>query len=549
MSRSRGRQPTRLPAAQPQADRSGQDRLPYQRALRQAHALYRSRDWEQAERVCRDILATRPDEFDALNLLGIIAAQTQRRAEAAELLGRACAVRPDSAAARNNHGALLRELGRLDEAVASYDRAIAIKPDFAEAHTNRGNALLDLGRPDEALASYECAVAYRPDFGTAYYERGRALQALGRPEDAVESYRKATTLQPGLAPAHNNLGTVLRSLQRFEEAVASFERAAAVQPDNGGPLWNLALTLLTLGDFARGWQLHEWRWQSPGFETKPLKTQRPMFRPGRPCERLLVWPEQGIGDEIMFAMLLPEVTRHASRVIAKVDPRLVELFRRSISGIHFLASRLHVPEDDYDCHVPMGSLPMFFFEEMRQSGTLGQPFLVADKARTATIRPRLRAEGKRLCGISWRSRNTVTGAMRSLELEVLVAALAVEGWDFVSLQYGDVRSDIERCRHCTGTTVKVHDDIDNFNDIDGLASLIDACDLVISVDNVTVHLAGALGKSTYMILPFNFDWRWQVGRDDSLWYRSLRLYRQQKRGDWFHVIEKLAHDFHSIPMD
>ncbi len=217
--------------------------------MQQAVRAYNRRDWAEAERLCRNILAAQGDYFDALNLLGIIAAQTQRMEEAADLLGRAVAARPGDAGAHSNYGNLLKYLRRFEEALDSYTRALQIKPDFAEAYNNRGVTLQELRRHEEALESFTRALQIRPEYAEAYNNRGITLQELKRYEEALESYTRSLQIRPDDAEAYNNRGLSLRELKRFEEALAGFTRALQIRPDFAEACYNRGVTLQELKRF------------------------------------------------------------------------------------------------------------------------------------------------------------------------------------------------------------------------------------------------------------------------------------------------------------
>ena len=447
--------------------------------------------------------------------------------------------------AHYNRGNALKKLSRFDAALASYDRAVALRPDFAEAHSNRGTALKELKRFDEALASYDHAIALNPNYIEAISNRGSTLRELKRFDESLACLDYAIELDPGFAEAHYNRGLALKEFKRFDEALASYDRAIALKPDLADAYFSKSALLLSTGDFRNGWPLYEWRWKTENYISKPLVTSRPRWT-GAGQKRVLALAEQGIGDELMFSSLLPELLKVCSKVIARFDARLIPLLARSMSKqIVFIPTGETVNENDYDEHISMGSLCQNFRPDEASFAAARDGYIADEKGRTDSIRKALRANvapHKKLCGISWRSKNEKTGSDRSLELKTFVDMLSSDKFEFVSLQYGDTTEEIERVKAELGVTVLSYKDVDNFKDIDGLASLIQACDVVVSVDNTTVHLAGALGKDTRVLLPFVADWRWLEDRDDSPWYASVKLYWQGRDRDWAGVFEKVGAD-------
>jgi tetratricopeptide (TPR) repeat protein len=491
-----------------------------------------------------------PNYAEAFFNRGVALQELDRIDEALASYNRAAALKPDYAAAHYNGGVVLHKLKRFDEALASYNRAIALDPDYAEAYVNRGVILQELKRFDEALASYDAAIAIRPDYAEAYCNRGNVLKDLNRVGDAIASYDRSLTLVPDDAETYSNRGLALQELGRRDEALASYDRAIALRPDDPRGHWNKCLALLLSGDYENGWLLYEWRWDEDNATSKPLATGRPRWT-GAEKKRVLVWAEQGIGDELMFSSMLPEMLGLCSRLIVKADVRLIPLLARSMpTAITFVPSSKAVNEGDYDEQIPMGSLCRYFRPHEASFGRTRDGYISDNKERTNSIKTALQQSGsigKIRCGISWRSKNEQSGANRSLALRTFIDMLSLPDVDFVSLQYGDTDEEIERVRSESSVNVLSCKDVDNFQDLDGLASLIQACDLVVSVDNSTVHLAGALGKDTRVLLPFMPNWRWLMDRRDSPWYSSVKLYRQGSDRDWSGVFENVRSDLARWP--
>jgi tetratricopeptide (TPR) repeat protein len=515
--------------------------------LNRGLSLHELGQFDGALESCDRAIALRPDFVEAHSARGSALQSLTRLEEAVASFDRAIALSSDYVEAHYNRGNALNELSRFEEALASYDRAIMLKPDFAEAHSNRGTVLKELRRLDEALASCDRAIVLNPSYVEAISNRGSTLREMKRFDEALASLDRAIELGPGVAEAHSNRGTALKELKRFDEALASYDRAIAINPDLAHAHFSKGVLLLSTGSFRNSWHLYEWRWKIENYVSRPFVTSRPQWA-GAGQKRVVAWAEQGVGDEVMFGALLPELRQVSSEVIAKIDARLIPLFARSMPGITFVANPDAVDENAYDEHAALGSLCRYFRLNESSFGATRNGYLVDDKAKTETIRKALTADaaGKKLCGISWRSTNIKTGADRSLDLKAFVEMLPSDKLQFVSLQYGDTAGEIERVKSKLGVTVLSYKDVDNFKDIDGLASLIKACDVVVSVDNTTVHLSGALGQDTRVLLPVVAEWRWQVDRDDSPWYASVRLYRQVRDRDWTGPFEKVKADLSGL---
>ena len=448
----------------------------------------------------------------------------------------ALALRPDHVDTLNGRGTALAALDRPHEALASYDRAIALAPDYAQAHGNRGSVLAQLGRFDEALASYAAALAIAPDYAEAYYNRGRTLHERGRFEEAIASYERALARAPGHADAHVNRGNALRELGRFEEALDSYAAARRAAPGHVDAHCNEGLCRLLLGDLRRGWDLYEWRWQQR--VARPRRYTDYAAWQGEDVDgRLLAWSEQGPGDTMFFAGMIPDLIPRARRLVVQVEPRLADLFSRSFPEVEIIGHDAVGPPAGGDRAIPLGSVGRHVRGSLSDiPDVVG--YLKADPARIDALRRRL-AHGSLVVGLSWISKNPESGARRSLALAGWSPVLGVPGCTFVDLQYGDTTTERAELARSSGRALR-HLDVDAFADIDGLAALIAACDLVMTIDNTTAHLAAALGKPTWVLLPFVPDWRWLLVRDDSPWYPTMRLFRQPSIADWPSVMARVA---------
>jgi tetratricopeptide (TPR) repeat protein len=385
--------------------------------------------------------------------------------------------------------------------------------EFFKAYNNMGSVLQDLGELDEAVLSLKTAISLRPDFSLAHTNLGSVYRDMRQLEKSAVSYNKAISLNPSLAEAHNSLGFVY----------------------------------LQLMDFKKGFDHYEWRWKSEKqakFIGGELCTSKPRWE-GQSHGRVLIWPEQGLGDEIMFSSIIEDVYKNSSDLLVQADERLLPLFKRSFpTDVRFFSKEEQILESDYDYQIPMGSLGMYFRSDLKSFATSAKGYLKADRELSKKLRSSLCIEDdEMLIGISWKSHSSVRGSNRkSLPLSQLMIALNAPKRRFINLQYGDVSSEIQQLSSDFGIEVLQVSEIDNKGDIEGLASLICACDKVVSTSNVTVHLAGSLGIETKVLLPFSWDWRWGSDQTDSYWYKSLKLYRQSEIGDWKEPLHKLRTD-------
>ena len=504
-----------------------------QAKFEQASALHRQARLAEAERICREVLRQQPNHFGALHLLGLIAFDTRHTERAINLIGKAIALKPDLAEAYSDRGMALRKLKRFEDALANYDRAIALKPDFAMAHNNRGNALLDLKRPAEALMSCDKAIALKPDLAIAYFNRGNALLDLSRPAEALANYDKAIALKLNVAQAYLNRGIVLQQLRRPADALASYDKAIALEPNNADAHFDKSICLLQLVRFEQGFRQYEWRKK---FDRLSLfrSFSQPLWLGEEDIEgkTLFIWWEQGFGDTIQFCRYANLAEARGAKVIMAVQPQLRRLLEQ-ISPTIQIVNYNEVPTD-FDYHCPMLSLPLAFRATL-ETIPAQQQYLKADEDLRRAWAARLPPKTKPIIGLVWRG-GTLSkhDYKRSIELEQLVPILGPDS-DWICLQNEVIEKERAVLRQL-GRIAFFGDDLRDFSDT---AALLDLMDLVVTVDTSVAHLAGAMGKPVWILLPYNPDWRWLLDRDDSPWYPSARLFRQNETRAWDDVIARV----------
>ena len=475
-----------------------------------------------------------PDHAEAWLNYGQSLLKLEHHQEAVGAFERATTINPLYAAAWSNLGLAWSKLGRTTDAFAALNRAIALQADLAQAHYNLGCMLDELQRGEEALASYDRALQFKPDYAEAWNNKGITLADLHRHAQALACYERAAALNPSYAQAWNNKAGSLLALGQMDDAIVAYQQALAIQPDYADAQVNLGHLLLQKGDFPDAWEKCEFRWQVKKDAPRPLPTQRPRWT-GAPSNRpVLLWGEQGIGDQILYSSILPDLATFPQRKLVALDRRLIPLFARSLPGFEFIDLAQASDSLDFAEQLPLGSLPRYFRPSRESFAAARHPFLVADPARVTALREKIARPGQLICGVSWSSNRNVIGKHKSIGLEQMLSALASDKLHFVDLQYGDTRAERQALQDKHGIAVQHLDEIDNFNDIDGLAALIAACDVVISTSNSTVHLAGALGKATLLLLPSGKSkiWYWSEFDGRNLWYPTIQSFSQTEPGQW-----------------
>jgi tetratricopeptide (TPR) repeat protein len=491
----------------------------------------------EAEPLYRQVLSHDPDHPDALHLLGVLAGQCGRADMAIDLIGRAVQIDPNLARAHSDLGTFLRQVGRRDEAAVCWQRAIQLMPDYTPAHNNLGNLLRDLGRLDEAIASYQRAVAIDPQYADAHYNLGIVLAQQVRLAEAIAEFRAAIRLTPDAAAMHNNLGAALLADGQYEAALASAERAIQIQPDLADAHWNIAWLSLLLGDFARGWREYEWRLRIPGI-TPPRDFTQPRWTGEDLSGRTIhIHAEQGVGDTIQFLRYIPLVAVRGGRVIVEVQPSLLRLCTGLAGADQIIAEGQPLPPGMIDFQCPLISLPLIFKTDLTAIPAT-VPYLWPQANLMESWRERLaaRSTSNLKVGLVWSGSDmNPVNARRSMKLAQMADLAAVAGVDFFSLQVGPSRGQITDV-----SCLRPFDHTSEFHDYADTAALLTQLDLLITVDTSVAHLAGAMGKRTWLMLAHGIsDWRWLLNREDNPWYPSMRLFRQPTAGDWDSVIRSV----------
>ena len=536
--------------------------------LRYALGHHQAGRLAEAETLYRQILAADPNHPDALHLLGVLAMTLKHNDRAVALMRQAIALQPRNPIYRNNLGNALRqqgaldkaiacyqqaltlrhddaetltnlgvawkEKGLLDDAIACYRRALALKPDHAEACNNLGNALTAKGQLHEALTSFAQALALKPDDANAHFNLGIALRNMGRHDEAIACYQQALALKPDFTDAWYNKGNALQDTGRRAEAIACFRQAVALRPDFAEAHYNLALAWLLLGNFLDAWPHYEWRWKCRDFHAPSRDLPRPQWDGGPLAGRTIhVHAEQGLGDSIHFVRYVALLAERGGRINLECQPQLKRLFG-NIAGVGQVVTTGELLPD-FDVHCPLQTLPLRFGTTL-QNIPRQVPYLHADGAEIALWGRRIQNTQRRLLvGLAWAGNMlNMNDRNRSVTLATLAPLGTVEGVRFVSLQKGPPAAQART----PPVGMELIDWTDELGDFAATAALIANLDLVIAVDTAVAHLAGAMGKPVWVLLPFAPDWRWQLKRDDSPWYPTMRLFRQIRTGDWDDVARR-----------
>jgi len=518
--------------------------------FRQAVALQRAGDPVAAIPLYEAVISRAPNHYDAHLNLGVALRHAGRAAEAVERCLQAEALRPQDPAPALSRGAALADLGRPDDALAAFDRAVALQPQAASAHYRRGVVLQAMQRREEAVAAYDAAIRLDPTHPEARLNRANCLSHLGRFDEALAGYDALLAIPNAIPYAvHYNRARVLEDLGRLGEAVDGFSQAIAAKPDLEDAWFDRGRCRLGLGDLAAGWRDYEHRWRAPTY----LRTAAGDFVPavkdrldadlavGDLAGRdVLVVGEQGVGDILMFASILPDLARTARSIRFASEARLHGLFRHSFPAMRILGlDGLREALTEADVVVAIGSLGRLY--RNRREDFPGRPYLAPSPAfaakAAAALGPR---EGRLRVGLSWRGGVVRTRRdARSIPLSDLRPLLDIEGCEFVSLQYGDHAAEVAAANAGLRRPIRTLP-ADEISDFEDLAGVVNALDVVVSVQTALIHLAGGMGAPCLVMVPHVPEWRYSAAFPEMPWYRSVTLLRQGPDRDWAPVIDRVA---------
>jgi Flp pilus assembly protein TadD len=501
-----------------------------QDALIAARQQFQNGNLAEAEALCGRLLEANPRDAEALNLRGMIAHQRGELAQAAEVYRKAIAARPSAAGYYNNLGVSLLALGKTNEAAEACAKAALLNPESAQIQTNLGNALQTLGRTAEASAAQKKAVALRPDHPEAHNGLALSLYMAGDLESSLAEFKTAAQLRPDFASAWSNSGNVLRDLGRIDEAAAAYRRAISIQVDHPDARKNLALIQLLQGDYAHGFLEYEWRWKCA--DSPPRKMNRPRWTGEDPDGKtILVYEEQGFGDIIQFARYLGVLSGRGARVIFGCRPALGRLMSACAGVAQVTTVGQAMPP--FDLHCPLQSLPLLCGTTAPTQVPAHVPYFHLPEDLKQLWCDRLGPSQKLRVGLCWAGNpENRNDRFRSMPLKQFVLLRVAGQIEFHSLQVGPAAAQIPSV-----SELALVDHQSNLSDFADTAGLISQLDLVISVDTAVAHLAGAMGKPVWVLIPSAPDWRWLLDRADSPWYPTARLFRQTR--DWAPVIDKL----------
>jgi tetratricopeptide (TPR) repeat protein len=452
----------------------------------------------------------------------------------------ALSLRPNDAVANYNIASAFHKIGQVDKAIAFYNKALQLNPN-SFVYNNLGNALIDKSQLDEAILCFQKSLQIDPNYANAYSNLGVAFKEKWQIDKAITCFLKAIRLNPNHADAFNNLGSISSMNGQLDESIKYFKKAIQLNPNHADAHFGLSLTLLSLGNFAEGLKEHEWRWKSRDFLKnncfhKPDNFPHPILNGlDLAGQTIMIYAEQGLGDEIQFIRYAPLVAQHGAKVIIECHQELSSLLQ-SIEGVkQFIVQGEPLPDFDMQC--PLLTLPLVFNTTL-ENIPAEVPYISVTSMLIQKWKDKIQQDNSRLkIGLVWQGnpkhKNDIN---RSIPFAHFSPFAKLSDITFYSLQKGKASEHAK----LFSTGMKFLDLTEEINDFSDTAALIKNLDLIISVDTAVTHLAGALGKPVWTLIPFRSDWRWMLNRDHSPWYPTMRLFRQPSPKDWESVIEKVT---------
>ena len=503
--------------------------------LRQAMALHSQGNIDAARALYRRILGISPNHFDATHLLGVTYAQTGEHDKALELFSKALSIQPGHPEALFNRGTMYQEQYAHDDAIADFTCVIDKAPDHQGALNNRSVCLEAANRFNEALADSDRLVALDPENAVFWNNRGKLLGAMMDFEAALTCLDKAVGLKPDYVEALNNRAGILAEFHRFDEALSDYDSALSIRPDFSDAKLGKGQLLVQRGNYSEGWPLVEYRWHQAGRQPAAAEFDTPPWLGDTELagKTILIHAEQGLGDSVQFCRYVPLLAKRGARVIVRAQSPVIDLLS-SLDGV----AQLLGPGDetpDWDLHCPMMSLPLAF-RTMPETVPGHTPYLSVEPKLVNHWADRLGACTKPRVALAWRGNpENKRDRLRSMSLAALVPSLDKE-IEWLSLHHeltDDEASLIKATPHLTRP-------LDENTDLTDAAAVCAVADAVMSIDTSLAHIAGATGRPTIVMLPFQPDFRWPVDRAETPWYANLKLLHQSADRDWEPVVRAAA---------
>ena len=500
--------------------------------------------FEEAIVAYKKTISLKPDYVEAYTNMGVALSNIGKLDEAIDTYKKAISLYPKYAEAYNNMGVVLKNQDKFAEAIEAYEKSVSLKPNYTEAYDNMGVALKNIGKLDEAIKAHKKAISLNPSYVKSYYNIGNFFREQLKLDEAIQYYRKSISLKPDYIDAYNNMGLVFYYQDKIEEAMQVYNKALSINPTSYIAHKNLSFALLRSGRVQEGLDELEWRWKSPDFLYNERSFLQPLWdgKQSLNGKRILIWHEQGVGDTINWSSILPLVTNRAAHCILECQEKLVPLLKRSFPNVEVKPEdrSRDLKRDDFDYHLPMGSLYKHFLQEITDNPK-SDAHLIPDPDRVNHWRGRLNLLGKGpYIGIAWKSSNMSVERLPNYScISEWSQILSLPDVTFINLQSKDFADDLAKVREELGITIHNFDDLDQWNNIDDVAALCSAIDMVICNHGTVPLISGGVGTVTKLAnwrqSPWNNILNNPVGP-------SIDIFERDTLEPWENVFNSIAED-------
>lgn len=532
-----------------------QKKINKEKNLLRANKLAYAGHFLEAIEIYKNLAEIDQSDFNIKFQLGVAYLQSDQFHSAINELQDCLKINPNLFLANHALGCALFMIEEYEASIKAFDLEIEINPTYPDAYCDKAYALNELKRFQESLDTANMAKQLDPTFADPYNAIATSLNELDQYDAAMKNALRAIEIDRSKPNYHYTLGNIFLNKGNLKDALNSFKTALEINSKYEEASFNKSLIHLRLLDFEMGWKLYEYRFTTYPKESRNKFITKNFFGKNiDSLERIFIFKEQGIGDQILYASVFNEIDKKENIIYIEINEKLLPVFNRSFKNLKFVTAKDYPNADSYDSTFGIASLPSFFRKNINSFDINRNSFLLSDIDKTSKYRHRLLSEAplNKICGLSWYSKNEAIGKYKTLNLEYLKEILEIQGITFVNLQYNLPKEELESFQSAHQVSIKNFDEIDLFNDVDSLCSLIDACDFIVTISNINAHVAGALGKKTFLLAPFSRGrhWYWHEKISRNLWYPSVQVFSQNETRDWSvpineikeKIVEEIAHE-------
>ena len=515
--------------------------------ISEASSFCQSNELHAAKSIYLKLIKQIPANLEVINNLGVIEVNFGNIEEAKRLFEKSLLLNKNQPLILSNLGNIYIELQDNLKAIELFEESLVLNPSSATTHFNLGKAFANLDLYDDSISAYITATKINPIFAKAHMNLGFTYNKIGKYVDAIGSYTASINLDSKVALSFYNRAVAYENSKSFSKAMDDYNSSLSIEPNNPKTNLNKGLLNLLLGNMQEGWVGYDKRLTLNHTENYFASTKPELYDFNLINKRIMIYAEQGLGDQILFCSLIKDAIETNNYLIISLDERLLPLMARSFKNfqnLSFVSNEKKVSDELFDYHLPIGNLGKFFRLTYKDFEVEKKTYLTPDKVKAINLNKRMRGvEGNKvLCGISWKSTKTNAASEKSLNLVDFLPLFKLPNIKFIDLQYGDCENEKNQLQNEYGIKIESVSDIDNYNDIDGLAALIESCDFVVTSSSVTAHLAGAINKKTFLLLPYHFgvSWYWHVDDLQSRWYPAVKIFRQSEYKSWKNPISMVV---------